>query len=49
MALYSLGQKAEAAPYLMTARCGGPFTAKIAGALLGNNGQDAKTEDLCEK
>ena len=35
MALYSLGRKPEAAPYFMTARGGGPFTAKLAGAFLG--------------
>lgn len=35
MALYSQGQKAAAAPYLAAARCGGPFTAKVAGSFLG--------------
>ncbi|MDO8803058.1 MAG: tetratricopeptide repeat protein [Elusimicrobiota bacterium] len=45
MALYSLGQKAEAAPYFITARCGGPFTAKIAGSFLPAAGAEA----TCEK
>lgn len=47
MALYSQGRKAEAAPYLATARCGGPFTARLAGSLLGQpaNGE----EDSCKK
>ncbi len=35
MALYNLGDKAAAAPYLSAARAGGSFTASIAGALLG--------------
>ncbi len=35
LALYSLGKKAEAGPYFRTARCGGPFTAGLAGSFLG--------------
>ncbi len=45
MALYSLGQKSEAAPYFLAARCGGPFTAKIAGAFLPAGG----AEGACKK
>jgi len=47
MALYTLGQKAQASPYLTAARCGGPFTAKIAGSLLGLPA--GATEDECGK
>lgn len=47
MALYSLRKKAEAEPYFRTARCGGQFTAKIAGSFLGGSLKGA--EDTCKK
>lgn len=47
MALYSLGKKPEAEPYFLAARCGGPFTAKIAGSFLGRDPGNA--EAGCEK
>lgn len=47
MALYTLGKKNEAQPYFVTARCGGPFTAKIAGSLLG--GTQVPAEENCKK
>ncbi len=47
MALYSQGKRTEAEPYLMTARCGGPFTAKIAGSFLG--GAPVPAEENCKK
>jgi len=47
MALYSLGKRAEAEPYFLTARCGGPFTAKIAGSFLG--AAPVPAEENCKK
>lgn len=47
MALYSLGQKAEAADYFGRARAGGPFTAGIAGAFLAE--APPATAELCKK
>ncbi len=47
MALYSLGNKKEAEPYLYAAHSGGPFTAKIAASLLG--AVPEKTTDSCKK
>ncbi|MDP2864742.1 MAG: tetratricopeptide repeat protein, partial [Elusimicrobiota bacterium] len=47
MALYSLGKRTEAEPYFLTARCGGPFTAKIAGSFPG--GTPGPAEDNCKK
>lgn len=47
MALYALGKKNEAQPYFVTARCGGPFTAKVAGSFLG--GAQATAEENCKK
>lgn len=47
MALYALGKKNEAQPYFITAGCGGPFTAKIAGSFLG--GVPVTAEGNCKK
>ena len=49
MALHSLGKRTEAAPYFAAARCGGRFTAEIAGSFLKNYGADAGTDELCKK
>jgi len=47
LALYSLGEKTVAEPYFAAARCGGPFTAEIAGAFLA--GTAAGAETACKK
>ncbi|MBI4351427.1 MAG: tetratricopeptide repeat protein [Elusimicrobia bacterium] len=47
MALYSQGKRTEAEPYFLAARCGGPFTAGIAGSFLGPHRKAA--EAACEK
>lgn len=47
MALYSLGDKAGAAPYFSTALGGGPFAAKVAGSFLANG--RPKPEEACKK
>lgn len=47
MALFSLGRKAEAAPYLAAGGAAGPFSAKVAAALLGNAPE--KAEETCKK
>jgi len=47
MALYSLGRRGEAGPYLAAGRAAGPFTCRIAGSLLGEAREAAEVS--CKK